>query len=104
MLPVVWWSRRRSCAIRDSSFKLSPRPRTHGPDGNVFVLFAHHVGQDNIDAIDFQSEDAMAYLVTRGLDPPSNFRRRAGLDANNFDGVVPVLAIQGDINSTWEQR
>ena len=95
--------------MRDTRLVFQALTRVHeltDPDGNVFVLFAHHVDPDNIDAIDFQSQDAMAYLVapegwtyaTRILD------EELVLDANNFDGVVPVLAIRGDINSTWEQR
>ena len=76
------------------------------PEGGVFVLFAHHVDSDNVEAADFQSEDALSYFTepagwtysTRVLEEDLE------LDSDNFDGIVTVLAIRGPINSTWEKR
>ena len=76
------------------------------PEGNVFVLFAHHVDTEDWQDVAYQSEDALAYLTpptgwtysTRVLDEDLE------LDSNNSDGMVTVLAIRGPIHSTWEKR
>jgi hypothetical protein len=60
----------------------------------------------NLQEINFQNADSMAYLTppegwtysTRILD------EELALDSDNSDGVVSVLAIRGDLNSTWEKR
>ena len=61
---------------------------------------------NNEQSIDFQSADALTYFTvpqgwtysTRILDED------LALDSDNSDGVVTVLAIRGEINSTWEKR
>ena len=94
---------------RDTYLVFKSGMRVHeltDPEGNVFVLIAHHVDPDNWQAVDFQSADALAYLTapegwaysTRILDEDLE------LDSDNSNGVVTVLAIRGDINSTWEKR
>jgi len=93
---------------RDTLLVFTAGMRVHeltDPDGNVFVLFAHHVDTGDWEDTDFQSEDALAYLTaptdwtysTRILDED------LALDSNNHDGVVTVLAIRGAVNSTWEK-
>ena len=94
---------------RDTLLVFTAGMRVHeltDPEGNVFVLFAHHVDTDDWEDADFQSEDALAYFTaptdwtysTRILDED------LALDSDNHDGVVTVLAIRGPINSTWEKR
>ncbi|MBT6178010.1 MAG: hypothetical protein HOI23_12245 [Deltaproteobacteria bacterium] len=94
---------------RDTLLVFTPGMRVHeltSPEGDIFVLFAHHVDPENIQAIDFQEADALDYFTaptgwtysTRILD------EELALDADNYDGVVTVLAIRGDVNSTWEKR
>ncbi|MEE2834668.1 MAG: hypothetical protein VYB65_01460 [Myxococcota bacterium] len=94
---------------RDTLLVFTTGMRVHeltDPEGNVFVLFAHHVDTDDLEGADFQSEDALAYFTaptdwtysTRTLDED------LALDSNNHDGVVTVLAIRGPVNSTWEKR
>ena len=95
--------------MRDTLLVFNPGMRVHeltNPEGNVFVLFAHHVDPDNLQEIDFQDADSMAYLTapegwtysTRILD------EELALDSDNSDGVVSVLAIRDGVNSTWEKR
>jgi hypothetical protein len=95
--------------MRDTLLVFNAGMRVHeltNPEGNVFVLFAHHVDPYNLQEINFQDADSMAYLTppegwtysTRILD------EELALDSDNSDGVVSVLAIRGDLNSTWEKR
>lgn len=95
--------------MRDTLLVFTPGMRVHeltSPEGDIFVLFAHHVNPENLEEIDFQDADALDYLTaptgwtysTRVLD------EELALDSNNSDGVVTVLAIRGAVNSTWEKR
>ena len=95
--------------MRDTLLVFTPGMRVHeltSPEGDIFVLFAHHVNPENLDEIDFQDADALDYFTaptgwtysTRILD------EELALDSNNSDGVVTVLAIRGAVNSTWEKR
>ena len=94
---------------RDTFLVFKSGMRVHeltDPEDNVFVLFVHHVDPENLDERDFQDPSVLDYLTapegwtysTRILD------ERLTLDSSNSDGVVTVLAIRGDINSTWEKR
>ena len=93
---------------RDTRLVFKPGMRVHqltDPEGHIFVLFAHHVDTNSTQAIDFQSEDALAYLT-----PPTGYtystrilEEDLALDSNNHDGVVTVLAIRSELNSTWEK-
>ena len=94
---------------RDTRLVFMAGMRVHeltDPEGNVFVLFVHHVDTGNWQNVDFQSADALDYFSapegwvysTRILD------RELALDSNDSEGVVSVLAIRGPINSTWEKH
>ena len=94
---------------RDTFLVFNPGMRVHeltDPEGNVFVLFVHHVDPENLDERDFQDPTVLNYFVapegwtysTRILD------EQLTLDSDNSDGVVTVLAVRGEINSTWEKR
>ena len=91
---------------RDTRLVFTAGTRVHqltDPDGNVFVLFVHHVDEDEWANVDFRSADALDYLSapngwtysTRILD------EELVLDSNHSNGVVSVLAIRGTINSAW---
>ncbi len=94
---------------RDTRLVFTAGMRVHeltAPEGDVFVLFAHHVDTAAWENTDFQSEDALDYLTapegwtysTRTLD------EELALDSESSQGVVTVLAIRGAVNSTWEKR
>ena len=94
---------------RDTRLVFTAGMRVHeltDPEGNVFVLFVHHVDSGDWQDADFQSADALSYFAapdgwtyaTRILE------EELALDSDNSEGVVTVLAIRGAINSTWERR
>ena len=94
---------------RDTRLVFNAGMRVHeltDPQGNVFVLFVHHIDTDRWQNPDFQSENVLDYLTapdgwvysTRILD------EELALDSENSDGVVSVLAIRGEVNSAWEKR
>ena len=94
---------------RDTRLVFKAGMRVHeltDPESNKFVLFAHHIDINSQQTVDFQSEGALAYLT-----PPDGYTYSSRileedlvLDANNHDGVVTVLAIRGEFNSTWEKQ
>ena len=93
---------------RDTRLVFTAGIRVHeltDSEGNIYVLFVHHVDTDDGQNIDFQSEDALAYFT-----PPEGWtystrivERALVLDAQKSDGVVTILAIRGPINSAWEK-
>jgi len=94
---------------RDTLLVFKAGMRVHeltDPEGNVFVLFAHHVDNDDWKDADFQSEDALAYLTAPTDWFYSNrvLEEDLALDSDNHGGVATVLAIRGAVNSSWEKR
>ena len=94
---------------RDTYLVFKAGMRVHeltDPEGNVFVLFAHHVDPDNWQAVDFQSADALDYFTTpEGWTYSTRIlEEELTLDTIDSGGVATVLAVRGDINSTWEKR
>ena len=93
---------------RDTRLVFTAGMRVHeltDSEGNIYVLFVHHVDTDDGQDIDFQSEDALAYFT-----PPEGWtystrivEEELVLDARSSEGVVTILAIRGPINSAWEK-
>ena len=56
--------------------------------------------------IDFQSTDALDYLVTpEGWTYSTRIlEEELALDSDRSDGIDTVLAVRGCMNSTWEKR
>lgn len=94
---------------RDTRLVFTKGMRVHeltDADGNVFVLFVHHIDKADWQNADFQSENVLDYFTApEGWTYATRIlAEELVLDSNNSDGVVTVLAIRGAINSTWEKR
>lgn len=92
--------------MRDTLLYFDAGRRVHeltDPDGRVFVLFAYEVDPENVVIPDFDAPDFLVDFTppegwaigTRVLD------EQLQLDSPN---VATVLAIRGNISSTWELR
>ena len=92
--------------IRDTLMQFEAGKRVHeltDPDGNVFVLFAYGVDPENVVVPDFENPYFMGLFS-----PPVGWtytsrilEEELSLDTSD---VATVLAIRGELTSTWEKR
>lgn len=95
-----------SQVLRDTLLRYPAGSRVHeltDPEENVFVLFAHGIDPFDLESIDFQGADALAYFsAPEGWTYSTRIlEEELALDSQ---GVVTVLAIRAENDSTWERR
>ena len=92
--------------MRDTLLRFPAESRVHeltDPNDNIFVLFAHHIDPVDLESINHQDADALAYFSS----PEGWTYSTRILDEDlvlDSEGVVTVLAFRGAVNSTWEKR
>ena len=92
--------------VRDTLLRFDAGRRVHeltDPDGNVFVLFAYEVDPHNVIIPDSQDPELLGDFT-----PPDGwtYASRVLEEALLLDtpDIATVLAIRGEVTSTWEMR
>ena len=92
--------------MRDTVLRYPAQSRVHeltSPEGDIFVLFAYEVDPATPDAIDFQSEDALA-----DFSGPTDWTYATRILEEELVLDTPetatVLAIRAERTSSWQRR